>query len=127
MLYIIQNIITYITGLLSTNLDTGKRGAWINMPRKPQTLKSLSGIDIKYSWKKAEVANTMRVAVVLEFPAATRGLYKCLTHHLQEKGSPTENVHQYLPVNWEIPILPELCEIAGVPPVMVEVSVSKLQ
>ena len=52
------------------------------MPKKPQTLKSLSGIDIKYSWKKAEVANTIRVAVVLELPAETRGLYKCLTHHL---------------------------------------------
>ena len=57
------------------------------MPKKPQTLKSLSGIDIKYSWKKAEVANTIRVAVVLELPAETRGLYKCLTHHLQTGNS----------------------------------------
>ena len=68
--------------LFSTNTETGKSGAWTNMPRKPQTLKSLSGIDIKYSWKKAEVAKTTKVAVVLELPAETRGLYKCRTHHL---------------------------------------------
>ena len=68
--------------LFSTNTETGKSGAWTSMPRKPQTLKSLSGIDIRYSWKKAEVANTTSVAVVLEFPAETRGLYKCRTHHL---------------------------------------------
>ena len=40
--------------LLSTSVDTGNRGAWTNIPKKPQTLKSLSGIDIKYSWKKVE-------------------------------------------------------------------------
>ena len=39
---------------------------------------------MRYSWKKAEVRNTMRVAVVREAPEVTRGLYRCLTHHLAD-------------------------------------------
>ena len=70
----------------STNLDTGNRGAWTNIPTNPQTLKSLRGTEMRYSWKKAEVANTMRVAVVLELPAVTSGLYRCRTHHLANVG-----------------------------------------
>ena len=58
----------------STNFDTGNRGAWTNIPTNPQTLNNLRGTEIRYSWKKAEVANTMRVAVVLELPAVTSGL-----------------------------------------------------
>ena len=81
--------------LLSTSLETGKRGACTNMPRKPQTLNSLRGIDIKYSWKKADVANTMSVAVVLELPAETRGLYRCLTHHLNVSCHPSINAFPF--------------------------------
>ena len=57
-----------------TNLVMGKRGAWTSIPRKPQTLNSLRGTEMRYSWKKAEVRNTMRVAVVREAPEVTRGL-----------------------------------------------------
>ena len=60
----------------------GKRGAWTSIPRKPQTLNSLRGTEMRYSWKKAEVRNTMRVAEVREAPEVTRGLYRGLTHHL---------------------------------------------
>ena len=40
---------------------------------------------MRYSWKKAEVRNTMRVAEVREAPEVTRGLYRCLTHHLERE------------------------------------------
>ena len=113
--------------LLSTNTDTGNSGAWTNMPRNPQTLKSLSGIEIKYSWKNADVANTTSVAVVLEFPAETRGLYKCRTHHLAI-GQQLRNhlVCLPLPVHGQIPEFPEFSQIARIPPVVVEVPVGKL-
>ena len=65
---------------LSTNLVMGKRGACTSIPRKLQTLNSLRGTEMRYSWKQAEVRNTTRVAVVREAPELTRGLYRCLIH-----------------------------------------------
>ena len=86
-------------------METGKRGAWTSIPRKPHTLNSLrehedtrvvlvvlgscylSGTEMRYSWKKAEVKKTMSVAVMRELPEESSGLYRCRTHHLHHTTS----------------------------------------
>ena len=50
-------------------MEMGKRGACTIIPRKPHTLNSLRGTEMRYSWKKAEVKKTMSMAVVLDWPA----------------------------------------------------------
>ena len=87
----------------STNLVTGKRGAWTSIPRKPHTLNSLRGTEMRYSWKKAEVRNTMSVAVVRELPEVTRGLYRCLTHHLGYYVMISRTREVRIPVDRKVP------------------------
>ena len=101
------------------------RGALHMKPIKSQGLSILSGTDTVYSWKKEETTKTIVIAAPRDQPVDKLDwLWVFLSKRTCCKKRFVK-VPEEPSMDRQIPILPKLWKVWGVPPVMVEVPVSK--